>query len=554
MFYAGRADERAHELYGQSYEDAAKIVLGGEHGEGFDQEAWHGSPYTFDKFSMDAIGSGEGAQAHGYGLYFAQDKDVSEAYKKHIGAIQGKSIAFNGEIYKERRSDFYGVHGKIEMGTPLYEALANISLTGGVETAIKNIKQHLASCEIGLKQENDRKQEREWYSQRLIDYYNREIPLLNDTIMLLKDSTVHIERTSRLYKVDIPDDDVLLDEQKSYSKQPEKVKENLSRAIKELNKERKGKGLAPIRPGNASGRNLYNTLSEALGGDKEASLYLNEHGIKGITYEGGRDGRCFVVFDDKAVSILNTYNQEVIAPSAEVRLAADEKQWVAVVDKIETTPNKLARVMQTPLVLQLVGVKDLPIYIDTSKVIKIMSDHPEMSPDVLKGLPRALTNPVMILKSDTVSGRMVAILELKGTNNVNVVVPFELEKTRNGLEMNLIKSAYSRAKEENGKPVLDYGWVRKCVNNGGLLYVNRPKAPEVLGMSKQKAMFFLSPCGVQFSSGRKQHSSLALRIPDEGDLVKLREQNPTQYQEQEGMYAGQYSETENLIGIFRLVS
>ena len=207
--------------------------------------------------------------------------------------------------------------------------------------------------------------------------------------------------------------------------------------------------------------------------------------------------------------------------------------------------------MQTPLVLQLVGVKDLPVYIDTSKVIKIMSDHPEMSPDVLKGLPRALTNPIMILKSDTVSGRMVVILELKGTNNVNVVVPFELEETRNGLEMNLIKSAYSRAKEENGKPVLDYGWVRKCVNNGGLLYVNRPKAPEVLGMSKQKAMFFLSPCGVQFSSGRKQHSSLALRIPDENDLVKLREQNPTQYQEQEGMYAGQYSEAENLIKIFR---
>ena len=33
--------------------------------------AYHGSPHTFDKFSMDKIGTGEGAQAYGHGLYFA---------------------------------------------------------------------------------------------------------------------------------------------------------------------------------------------------------------------------------------------------------------------------------------------------------------------------------------------------------------------------------------------------------------------------------------------------------------------------------------------------
>lgn len=38
---------------------------------------------------------------------------------------------------------------------------------------------------------------------------------------------------------------------------------------------------------------------------------MNEYGIKGITYEGIRDGRCYVVFDDKAISIIDKYNQQL---------------------------------------------------------------------------------------------------------------------------------------------------------------------------------------------------------------------------------------------------
>ena len=39
-------------------------------------EAYHGSPYDFDKFKTEAIGTGEGAQAYGQGLYFAESEDV----------------------------------------------------------------------------------------------------------------------------------------------------------------------------------------------------------------------------------------------------------------------------------------------------------------------------------------------------------------------------------------------------------------------------------------------------------------------------------------------
>jgi hypothetical protein len=41
---------------------------------------WHGSPHKFDKFDSSKIGTGEGAQAYGYGLYLAESPAVSKSY------------------------------------------------------------------------------------------------------------------------------------------------------------------------------------------------------------------------------------------------------------------------------------------------------------------------------------------------------------------------------------------------------------------------------------------------------------------------------------------
>ena len=42
--------------------------------------AYHGSPNNFEKFSLDHIGTGEGAQAYGYGLYFTDKREIAEGY------------------------------------------------------------------------------------------------------------------------------------------------------------------------------------------------------------------------------------------------------------------------------------------------------------------------------------------------------------------------------------------------------------------------------------------------------------------------------------------
>jgi hypothetical protein len=50
-------------------------------GGGLGIKAYHGSPHDFSAFDLSKIGTGEGAQAYGHGLYFADNPAVAETYK-----------------------------------------------------------------------------------------------------------------------------------------------------------------------------------------------------------------------------------------------------------------------------------------------------------------------------------------------------------------------------------------------------------------------------------------------------------------------------------------
>ena len=49
-------------------------------------KAYHGSPHDFDEFSTDNIGTGEGAQAYGHGLYFAEREGTAKTYRDALSA------------------------------------------------------------------------------------------------------------------------------------------------------------------------------------------------------------------------------------------------------------------------------------------------------------------------------------------------------------------------------------------------------------------------------------------------------------------------------------
>jgi hypothetical protein len=49
-------------------------------------KAYHGSPHSFDRFDISKIGTGEGAQAYGHGLYFADNEKVAKAYRDQLAS------------------------------------------------------------------------------------------------------------------------------------------------------------------------------------------------------------------------------------------------------------------------------------------------------------------------------------------------------------------------------------------------------------------------------------------------------------------------------------
>ena len=59
--------------------------------------AFHGSPHKFDRFDISRIGTGDGAQAYGHGLYFAGNEGVARSYKGKDGGIYEVNLNTNPE-------------------------------------------------------------------------------------------------------------------------------------------------------------------------------------------------------------------------------------------------------------------------------------------------------------------------------------------------------------------------------------------------------------------------------------------------------------------------
>ena len=302
------------------------------------QSAYHGTPHKFDNFSTEHIGSGEGAQAHGWGLYFASNKDISENYRKDLleSYSNMSSLKYKGQPVEEEN-----------LRTALYRLKKN-----GLEDALFYIDKKLQFYKEQY--ERDKKE----YS-RVKGYLETKKILLDRAVKvkkMLKDvkpDDIDINN-GQLYEVDIPEDDVMLDEDLPFSKQSKKVQEGLKSLTSNLDDgmskeaileeiERieieieenenndyidlgqreyiseclemaldhmKGKlALVDIENSNLKGRTIYKAISEHLESDELASKKLNEYGIKGIKYNGHQDGECYVVFDDKAVQVLNTFYQ-----------------------------------------------------------------------------------------------------------------------------------------------------------------------------------------------------------------------------------------------------
>lgn len=302
-----------------------------QHNYQYYQAAWHGSPHDFDEFDLGAIGSGEGNQAHGWGLYFAKDKKVSKLYKEVLSKAQGsnKSSLFKVEIPNETEllPEEYPISG--------YSRYVRDSLKNGLHKMSEEQLERFTS--LLIKYHKGSIIGDEWTNKytRFMDvgYIISELHNKNKTINdINKIQKRNIDRFLKSVGIDKNIDTIAGNEdllEAVYKKFRYDLYSQYEKE-KQLEREREEKAISNVKTDvygalektNIAGKQLYSFLSHALGNDehfnlhnvknaKKASEFLNSIGIKGIYYDGEQDGRCYVVFDDKAIKVIEKYNQSI---------------------------------------------------------------------------------------------------------------------------------------------------------------------------------------------------------------------------------------------------
>ena len=288
----------------------------------FYQSAWHGSPHDFDTFDLGAIGTGEGNQVHGWGLYFAKDKKVSDLYRRELSLIHDVD---KGTLFK----------------VDVPDTKTMIDEQQSLNILSKETKQSLNAAINALPEQEKEVFINEYtnsplfnhYAKKGIDELGSKFNQLDTEYNLLKDKYLDkyiegelntitqrtINRLAEKYNIDL----------KALKENPDSIKDvknqldtmwfnaftEYGMASKKYREIYWGKYKedfsALLNDSGINGRDFYLALSKALGGAKKASEHLNEYGVKGITYVGEQDGRCYVVFDDKAIKVIEKYNQSI---------------------------------------------------------------------------------------------------------------------------------------------------------------------------------------------------------------------------------------------------
>jgi hypothetical protein len=339
--HIGALDTFLQEIADRAQSEGAQVMY---------QPAYHGTPHDVDRFSTDHIGTGEGAQAYGWGLYFAGKKEVAEWYKKVL--TEQSAPTYKG-VELERRdtsNSFVGLSELESTAIAYYEMFK-----GGREVARRQTRNDL---EMNTRKGSMVDEEIKRESAESLEGFDGKFDEIIDQVDL---------NLGNLYKVELaPEEDEYLLWDKPLSEQSEKVRELLEDELSDsdiinLYARRRagyyevvhdedengyviidengdylfdsGGGLMVFESrGEAyddlvaklendyefddlkeSGQELYKSLHEMHGSQRKTSEYLHSLGIRGIKYlDGTSRGKGegdynYVIFSDDDVEIIKMY-------------------------------------------------------------------------------------------------------------------------------------------------------------------------------------------------------------------------------------------------------
>jgi hypothetical protein len=276
------------------------------------QAVWHGSPHAFEKFTTDKIGTGEGAQAFGWGLYFTDRKGIAEGYAKmgNRNVIKVNGIEFRDYVSSLLGNEF--ASDRFFLNNPLLDiSKSKADLISSLDKIIKSNKKLI---------EDDSLTDED-FDVLGTDYYavKREMNIaqkIKDDVLSIDEKNIKSPQRN-LYKVKLHGDRAIDDF--NYLRWDKEVSNDVIQRIKEKDKslgenlERwRDEGVVPAsaRNDNFDGKNVYKYIESYLGSPKEASLFLLDAKIDGIKYptEITRKGTHeesfnYVIFDENVAEI-----------------------------------------------------------------------------------------------------------------------------------------------------------------------------------------------------------------------------------------------------------
>lgn len=290
----------------------------------FSIKTYHGSQASFDKFDHSFMGSGEGAQAYGWGTYVSEVEGIAKAYAKQNTAKRNTEYTIAKRAYEDAETEYKNLTNYIadsELNINMYNIPSLESYKKklemykekGIQHWVEVYEQRVERVEKSIKEERERIEE---YKLKQKEAYQ-----LMDEAKKKLDS---IEKPKRnLYSVDIPDDTgrnyIGWDEPLGAAKIM-----RLPKVFKADGWEYKKVGMYDtykidgnehevwLEPSLTTGKELYRDLTNALGSDKAASEFLSKAGFVGVKViaqrntGGNKEGKMnYVIFDENNAQITS---------------------------------------------------------------------------------------------------------------------------------------------------------------------------------------------------------------------------------------------------------
>ena len=423
------------------------------------QRAFAGSRVDYDMPSLGAIGSGEGNLAHGYGLYYALDKDVAERYRVNF-VTEGRS--FDEDNYKDVAAYYY-------------------------KTSNANREKAILSLEKDIAEDKDISPEDRKELDKTLDF----LKTATDKELLGESGQVH--------EVEIPENPYLMDEQKYIGEQSDIVKKGVRNTLMRLKGMAEGGAYPDYKKAltaldheyadienriddpdfyeNKTGYQIYDIIEQIMGSGREASLFLLENGIKGITYEGHQDGRAFVIFNPDDVEVIQKFHQEQSVEQFFSPTNHDKSTYIndlRAAERGEAGNDYNIRLGALPVIYQKIGIENKPVKTKKTIILKDTISKHDVPMNVVDNLPELYSNPLMIFKSLSTSTNpdsYVAVLDTTDKNGRQMIAALSPSKKENGYH--LITSFYGRNNIDN--------MIRKAFEEGKVKYIRDKKISLLAG-------------------------------------------------------------------------